>query len=81
MLRAGIPVIPRVALEHYQQVDMSSSFFALVLFDTQPAALRVLEKEPALERDYKYYLVGREERIRRQRDRDVCPVKTGRSEV
>lgn len=62
-------------------VDMSSLFFALVLSDTQPTALRVLEKEPTLERDYKYNFAGREECVRRKHDRDVCPVKTGRSEV
>jgi hypothetical protein len=60
---------------------MLSLCFALVLFDTQPTALGVLEKEPTLEWDYKHNFVGREECLRRKHDRDVCPVKTGRSEV
>lgn len=74
-------MITKVTLRNYQHVDLSSSFFALVLFDTQLATLRVLEKEPTLEWDYKYNLVGREECIRRKHDRNVCPVKTGRPEV
>lgn len=71
----------RITPNDYQYIYMSSLFFALVLFDTQSAALRVLEKEPTLEWNYKYNFVGREERLRRKHDRNVCPVKTGRSEV
>lgn len=74
-------VITKVTLKNGQQADTPSSFFALVLFDSQPATRRVLEKEPVVERNYKYNLVGREERLRRKHDRDVCPVKTGRPEV
>lgn len=76
-----MPLITEAKLGNHQQVDLSSLFFALVLFDAQPAAVRLLEKEPALERDYKYNFVGREECLRKKHDRDVCPVKTGRSEV
>nr|XP_020022810.1 multiple C2 and transmembrane domain-containing protein 2-like [Castor canadensis] len=36
---------------------MLSLCFALVLFDTQPTALGVLEKEPTLEWDYKHNFV------------------------
>lgn len=81
ILKAGIPMITKVTLKNYQQAYMSSSFFALVLFDTQPTAFRVLEKEPTLEWNYKYNFVGREECLRRKHDRNVCPVKTGRSEI
>lgn len=56
-------------------------YLFLVFFDPQPTALRVPEKESTLEWDYKYNSVGREECLRREHDRDVCPVETGRSEI
>lgn len=66
---------------NYQRADLSPSLCALVLVDTQPPALRGLEKEPALERDHKHRAAGRKERVGGEYGGDVCPVKTGRSEV
>lgn len=79
-LNAGIAMITRITPKKNRWVHMSL-FFPLVLFDTQSSALRVFEKEPALEWDYKYNFVGRKECLRRKYDRDVRSVKTGRSEV